>query len=232
MSNIDTNKLQTYLTTLDFKESEYVNKIIDHTIFIPTEQMIKMVRNSLHKFKESNQKYNIFVPKNKIGSEHYILLHLRDELNPIKVIYGYDQVINNDYPILLFDDAIYTSNNVCNHIDNIRDKIKNKFFICVAVLSRLNVQVVKDDYFNAEIIVDMTLEHLLPSNLFNDYDYDYFYNHFGCETNVILPLFFEHKIANAFGSYQFYHKLVDKPVSRKQIDKITKIDVENFVMSF
>lgn len=198
--------------------------------------MIQMVRNSLIKFKEMHPKYNLFVPNGKIGSEHYILLQLRDELDPIEVIYGYKQEVTNDYPIIILDDAIYSSCNVCSHIDEMdwRKNRNNNFFVIVAVLSSNTVQVITDKYFNGtKVIADMTLTHLLAKNLFGDYDPNYFYKHFDCEvSDVVLPLFFEHKIANKFGSYQFYHKIVDKPISRKPIDDIKRADVEDFVKSF
>ena len=227
-------KLQTYLSTLDEKEREYVTKIADNTIFISTERMVEKVRNGLNKFKADNPKYNLYVPSGKIGSEHYLLLQLKDELHPIEVIYG-SQKVNNDYPVLIVDDAIYSSTNICGHIDTLRYEtgMKNKFVVVVAVISSQNVSLVEDsEYFQAEVIADMELSHLLPERLFDDYDFDYFFKHFGCETECMVPLIFEHKIANEFGTYQFYHEIVGEPVSRAVIDIITQEDVQAFISSF
>lgn len=228
--NINPDKLTQYLLTLEPRAINYVNKIVDNTIYITTDKMIEMVNNSLNKFKELHQHYNLYIPNGKIGSEHYILLKLKQELHPVKIIYGNDKSqskLDNDYPIIILDDAIYTSCNACYHVDCIEYdlQLKNKIFLIVAVLSSRQVQVITE--FNTEIICDMMLEHLLPQTLFDDYDETYFYDQFGCETTRVLPLFFEHKIANAFGSYQFYHTLCDQPVSRAVIDKITKDDIIN-----
>lgn len=95
--------------------------------------------------------------------------------------------------------------------------------------------------FNAEVIADMECEHLLSMNLLPDSNPDYMYENFGCETNmvmtsnlfeILLPVYFEHKIANAFGTYQFIKEIVEIQPSRTIIDKITQEDIKNFIKSF
>jgi hypothetical protein len=227
---MNTEKIKNYLLTLDEKDQHIVQKIIDNTIYLTTEQMVNKVRISLDVFKTLHTKYNLFIPNDKIGSEHYILTQLYKEITPIQVIYGYDDIITNDYPIIILDDAIYSSYNMCLHVDLLtyNKNIKNKFYIIVAVLSTSEVSLLTSG-FNTCIISELTLTNLLASNLFNDYDHEYFYENFGCESSLVLPLFFEHKIANEFGSYQFYHKLIETPISRKCIDIITKDDIENII---
>ncbi len=190
--------------------------------------MIDKIRIALNQFKEKHTKYNLFIPNTKIGSEHYILSQLYKELNPIQVIYGYDDLITNEYPIVILDDAIYSSCNICGHIDELtfNKNVNNNFYAIVAILSTPNVCLKQ---FNATIIAESTLTHLLPSKLFNDYDEDYFYHHFGCESSKVLPLIFEHKIANAFGSYQFYHQLLTKPISRACINAITQENINDII---
>ena len=194
--------------------------------------LLEKVRNGLNKFKENCSKYNLYIPARKPGSEHYILSQLKFELNPVQVIYG-SQPVNNDYPILILDDAIYSSFNICNHIDLLRyeQRVKNKFVAIVAVLSCRYVSLTTN-YFNCEIIADLELDHLLPEMLFADYDYEYFYKHFRCETSYVLPVFFEHKIANTFGTYKFYHEILDKPICREMIDNITENDIITIIKHF
>ena len=55
------------------------------------------------------------------------------------------------------------------------------------------------------------------------------YKHFGVQCKGgVLPILFEHKIANAFGCYQFFHTIISKPINRIEIDKILKNDIINF----
>lgn len=230
-NNIDFNKYQKYLETIDEKQQYYVKIIVDNLIYIRTEELVDMVRRSVRKFTNVNNMYNLYVPDGKIGSEHYLLMMLKDEFKPVSVIFG-TETVNNDYPILLVDDAIYSSTNMCATVDNYRYNTgcKNKFVIAVGALSTRNVQLLEDKYFNAEIIADREVPHLLPNILFNDYDYDYFYKFFKCESVQTIPVYFEHKIANEFGTYQFIKQITDIPISRSPIDAITMTDINKLVL--
>jgi hypothetical protein len=56
-------------------------------------------------------------------------------------------------------------------------------------------------------------------SIFDNYDEEYFHKKFKCETPNVLPLYFEHKLANEFGGYQFIKDIVDVPISRAVIEK-------------
>ena len=192
--------------------------------------MIDKVRVSLNKFKTLHNKYNLFISNIKIGSEHYILTQLYKEIDPVQVIHGYNDIVTNDYPIIILDDAIYSSNNMCSHVDELtyNKNISNKFYVIVAVLGSPDVQLLTMG-FNVCVISELTLTHLQVKNLFDDYDHEYFHEHFEVESTTVLPLFFEHKIANGFGSYQFYHQLTTTPISRECINIITKQDIKDII---
>ncbi len=231
---INKEKCEKFLSSLDDNTRKHATKIIDNTVFISTVRMIEMVKNAFSKCKDDHPQYNLYIPEGKIGSDHYILLELKDILNPVQIMYNKNTIIQNDFPIVILDDAVYSSCHVCEIIDTMRFdyKLKNKIFIIVAILSSSKVQVLTDPYFNpVEIFYDTCLEHLLIKNLFQEEKMDTFgcSSIFKCETPLVLPLIFEHKIANAFGSYQFYHKIVDKPISRKVIDQVTRKDIEDLI---
>lgn len=57
--------------------------------------------------------------------------------------------------------------------------------------------------------------------------YPHMYDIFGCETDDIIPMFFEHKIANAFETYQ----LIKNPITRHRIDQISKQDIDNLIVN-
>ncbi len=61
--------------------------------------------------------------------------------------------------------------------------------------SKKNIQVLTQ--FEVTIIADRALENMLPKKLFGK-EYDYMYETFGCETECILPLYFDYKITNEF----------------------------------
>jgi len=235
-NNISTTKLEKFKQTLSARNKEIVSTVVKNTLYITTDELVEMVKANLIKFINEHPKYNLYIPMDKISSEHYLMLKLEALLNPVCVIkdtnYLYaeslDTKITNDYPILIIDDAIYSSNNMCSHIDGLRtNKILNDVYCIVGVLSSHTVQVARD--FNAKIISHYVLDDKMICNLFEDYNLDYFNIQFGCETQYILPVFFEHKIANEFGSYDFYHKICEKPVNRSPIDSIRVQDVVEFI---
>ena len=231
---MDQNKIKEYLENLDEKASEYASKIIDNTIYITTNEMIEMIKRTFNKFKLTHSKYNLFIPPGKIGSDHYITLQLKNELQPEQIINDYTTSIENDYPIIMFDDAVYSSVHLCEFYDELtyeRDPpLLNKFVAIVAVLSTREVEFLTGHNFaNVDIMADITIPELMICNMFEEYDPDYCYDTFECETNKILPLIFEHKIANEFGSYQFYHQLLIKPIDRSCINVITQEDIDSFI---
>lgn len=235
-SAIDPGKLTDYLKTISLQEQAIVTKIVSVTQYIKHEELVAALKKCIRNLEIRESKYNLYIPEGKIGSEHWLLTLLEDYLNPIGVYFGIKDIrknLKNTYPIILIDDAIYSSCNMCGIIDSqIRDRtsITNKIYCLVAVSSSLNCQVAADPYFNAEIIADRVMEEYTTSKLLgNDYNESFMYEKFGCETASVLPLYFDHKIANAFGSYQFYHKIIKNPVSRVNIDKIRPEDIKNLV---
>lgn len=231
-------KLQQYLDTLNSFDKNIVNQIINKSLFFTTNEITNMVKNSFETFISQFPKYNLLIPDSKIGSEHYFLMQLENELlnnKPETIIYDNLFLINNDYPIVIIDDVIYSSNNMCSHIDNLqynykkvfKTKLTNDFICIVSILSSKNIQVIQE--FNAKVFYNYVANELLPEKIIQNYDFKYMYKHFGCETNLILPIVVEHKIANNFGSYQFFHNILSNPINRKDIDKITKSNIKMFI---
>ena len=173
--------------------------------------------------------YNLYMPEGKIGSEHWLLTLLEDRLHPVEIFWGHtkESKIDNEYPFVVIDDAIYSGCNMAGIVDNFRydTHIKNHFYCLVAITSAKTPQVCD---FGATVIADKILTDLTLANMFPENN-DEMYELYGCETGCVLPLFFDHKIANEFGSYQFYHKIISPPVSRAPVDTVTRETVMELV---
>jgi hypothetical protein len=229
-SSIDQTKLNKFLEGLNEKDKGIVNKIVENTIYMSREELFSSLHRCVDRLNTIAPEYNLYIPKGCIGSEHWIVSVLEDILKPVMILWGHDEhtTIDNDYPIVVLDDAIYSSVNMCGTLDQLRydTGITNKAYCVVAVASSLDTQI---SDFNGEIITDRVLDHLQARNLFEEYDYDYMYETFKCETECVLPLYFDHKVANEFGSYQFYHKIVKDPISRAPVDAITEDNLVKIV---
>nr|QBK92972.1 MAG: uncharacterized protein LCPAC403_01060 [Pithovirus LCPAC403] len=227
---MDEFKVEKFLKGLSGDDRKIASVIIENTIHIDDNYMFELLNKALDEFELLVPKYNLFIPDNKIGSEHYLISKVCHRLKPSKCFYG--TIPDNDYPILIIDDAIYSSCNMCSIIDELMEKgmSEKKFYCVVAITSSVNCDVKK--MFAADIIAGLNLEHLTVEKLIPDYSSDRMYNLFGCETYCVLPVFFDHKIANAFGSYQFYYRVIKKPIDRSPINIITEDDIQKIADSF
>ena len=236
----------------------YIEKILQSTLYIKTDDLITIVRRVFEKvIKDTN--YNLFIPR-EIGSEHMIMLAMEDlfiKYPPAEIIYGLadgcfddgfaggadistnistnsntnsninNTKINNDYPIVIIDDAVYSSHSMCGYADYFEMAgIYNKIYCIVGISSSTRPEV--SELFNAVVLAAKYVDKLRICELFPG-EYEYMYKTFGCESDQVIPIYFDHKIANEFGSYQFYHKIIKNPVSRHRIDTITENDIDKFI---
>lgn len=145
-----------------------------------------------------------------------------------KVINSHYDLVNldNNYPILVVDDCMYSGCNMCGTIDYLqydyknytKKKLTNSFVVMTAYRGIDSTGQLCKDFGPIKII---TGEIITPPKLKG---YGYMYNNFGCETSCVLPLYFNHKIANEFGSYpEIYTKVVKNQPSRYQIEKLESI---------
>jgi len=71
----------------------------------------------------------------------------------------------------------------------------------------------------------MYLEHLTVKELLPNINR----KKLNVSTDFVLPLYFEHKIADTFSSYKFYKKIIDKPINRSIIENIK---IEDLIKTF
>lgn len=228
MDRFDPNKVELFLDEYNTKEQSYLKRVIDNAVHIPNEELFNLLESALNDFHSHVNKYNLFLDPRKIGTEHWIFMELmkqqsRFNLHPENVIHS--QECPNDLPILIIDDAIYSSAHMCSIIDSLQyyHGITVDFYCVAGVISSYNCQVATE--MGANIFAGKSYEHLTMAQLFPDLDYKLLDVLFPGHFNTCIPVFFNHKIANEFGCYQFFHKIISKPISRRKIDQITLDDI-------
>lgn len=146
-NHIDQSKLEQYLSTLPKEDQIIVQNIVHDSIRIDKEELFRLMEMAIIKFEKECEKYNLFIPPGKIGSEHWLISRFKERLHPVEVIDSYEGVkICNEYPIVILDDCIYSSVRMCTHINKLRykSKIKNHYFCIVACTVGYDKQVVSD----------------------------------------------------------------------------------------
>jgi hypothetical protein len=226
----------------DPQERTFARVIIENTRYISFQEM----KNKLmHVVNQLNlRQFNVlFDTTSKIGSEHWLTLLVWDVIRDrcVKVINDFED-IDNDLPIILIDDCIYSGNHTSDLLDGLvynsarelNKELKNQFVIIVPYSS---IHGPKDIRANAEgfggnigaILVGeyiksfMSIEPITTC-MKKDPDgcFEYMNETFGVE-GLALPLYFDHKIANEFGSFpQFYTHILKKLPSREKIELIMK----------
>lgn len=235
-------KANNYISSIEDKTKKaFVERVIENFIYFTTDEIINMVRESVKSAIEKYPKFNVMIPRGKIGSEHFLTITCKDLIkDAIQVINpdSYENIkLDNEHPILLIDDAIYTCIRVCKIVDKSRyySNVKNKFIIATAFASHINTQVEED--FDAELFTQKRFDSLIPAKLFKGIlpkmmGYrllEYLNEILGCDSYYVLPIVLEHKIANSSGAYPFLENLLLKPISRKVIDDVTKEDIQQLL---
>jgi hypothetical protein len=226
-------KCKKYLDSItDFKKYAIISKILKNTKYI---SFSKFKKNLLRCISKLDIQYNIFFNlTTKIGSEHWVTLLVWSTLrnNCINVITDYN--INNELPIVILDDCMYTGIHMCGVIDCIRNKgIMNEIIIVTpyttieAIEETLIFERVKHVYHSIiynYLYIDGILDlHRSYGETEKGDIYEYVSNnlemdHFGC------PVYFDHKIANSYGSFPHIYKHVVKELpSRSKIEEVEKI---------
>lgn len=233
---LDATKINELYQKISPNEKPYYEKIISNIQKIDTNEMFDLIEIAINKFHEDHTKYNLYVPNDKIGSEHWIIKTMlenneRFNIHPEYVMFGGEGKFPNDYPVLIIDDAIYSSCHMCSHIDELRHThhVTNKFIIVVALLASQNRMALNAPYFNAKIYYGMIGEEKIFRNLFPELNFDIGYNIFNIETTNVVPIYFQHKIANSFGCYPFIKTILKDKPDRSMIDVLTINDIKHIL---
>lgn len=117
---------------------------------------------------------------------------------------------------------------MCNIIDemtyNLEVKINNKFICVVAYKSRDGDSELIDNFGDVEVLCDNVVEPI-----FKDYNFDFLNCKLGVESLNVIPLYFDHKIANNFGSFpEIYNDIVKEKPSRHKIEELV-LKIKNYL---
>ncbi len=237
--SISLEKTKEYLDGIEDEKKRHVDKLTsDNTRYITFEELESRLEECIDKI--SIDKYNVMFPTtgDKIGSEHWLTLLSWNKLrnNCVKIINSY-KGIDNDYPIIVIDDCIYSGWHMCETIDRTQyfhkkktgGKLNNKFIVIVPYSSRTNsVGEYADKIIVGEYIDDYRsikeIRELFPDD--NEL-IEYMHQTFGLD-GLSLPVYFDHKIASEISSFpMIYPNIIKNPVSREKI-----IELENMIKKY
>jgi len=214
--SFDQERVRVYLVGHNDKDTK---NIIEKIRYIPFETFKKELLLQVAKLPP---KFNIFFCTGKWGSENWITVlvwnYIREGVQ--QIITNYDKPVSNNYPVVLIDDCIYSGVNMCSRVDDLRDTKtieKDHPVICVVPYrSRDGIIQLISEYGPVEVYCDNVVDPI-----FGKCDFERIYSKIGCETCNVIPIYFDHKIANEFGSFPFIYPLLVKNLpSREKIEEL------------
>lgn len=216
--SFEEERVRVYLKRHDDEDTK---NIIRKTMYIPFETFKKELLIQVAKLPP---KFNIFFNVEHWGSENWIIVlvwkYIRDSV--IQIITHEGEKVINSYPVVLIDDCIYSGNRMCYIVDTMRYTkmvTREHPFICVVAYRSSNgITQLTTDLGPVEVYCDNVIEPM-----FSKEDYERVYEKFGCETPYIIPIYFDHKIANNWGSFPYIYPLLVKNLpSREKIEELKR----------
>lgn len=171
--SFDPDKISNYLNTIEDPEIRYITEFIilnSHYISFQTfkEALLRLVD-------KLPEKFNLFFNyREKVGSEHWVTLlvwpYIRDRV--IEVI-GNESLIelSNEYPIVIFDDAIYSGQHIIKEVDAFQSNYNlqryNSHYIEINDLGLWST--IKNLHLKNEFIVAVPYINFITNQRFNFY---------------------------------------------------------------
>lgn len=227
--SIDVDKLQKYLNSIPNPQSKLVVEyIINKTMYVTFKQMKSEL---LKQIKKLPDKINIYFPLgDKIGSEHWIIVLLWPYLRnkTIKVITKPDD-LDNLYPILMLDDAIYSGARMHGMIEEFMYSLQGDqeitFIILVTYALSSGLNSIKENLKNYKLKLDFYVDNIITSEsniILNGQTLNHIDVYLISEIDIrSAALYFDHKISITTHS-QIYPEIVKRLPSRYKIEELEK----------
>ena len=226
--------VENFLSRYNEPDKTYCRYIIENTKYVTYNEFTEKLFGIIDILIERYKQFNIFFVighNNKIGSEHWLVAliwhKIKDYVAHIITSFDINSKIENDYPVVHIDDAIYSGCNMTMHFDNIiyygLVGEKNKFIIATPYVSHaglctlysLNEEMIDrvellTPFEDVRIRSDWEIDYIREYREKYDITEDYRYKHFQLETDCNVPIYFDHKIANEFASFPFiYYNIIE-----------------------
>jgi hypothetical protein len=245
--SMDRSKAEVYIKSLKDDQQRLVTLILDNTRYIPFSEFKTTFVLMLSRLPI---KFNLYVSflrdglKRKCGSEDWLTMvawpYIKDRCERVISAKKDFKSLDNDYPVVLLDDCVYSGCNMCATIDNLPRyyggtvgiKKRVSFIVAVAYSGMKETDQCQLKDFADSIIIGETIPPIIKIQPFIDEIcnqmgkgnpsiddmMDFLYSKLQCESSRVIPMYFDHKIANEFGSFPaIYSQLIKEPTTREKI---------------
>jgi len=216
LRNISDTTKKEYLSRFTNKEDrEFVEKVLNETIYVPEHVFLKELNDAFDKFSENirDEPFYIYLPKAKFGSEQIFTIYLWNKIinkNFIKFVHAESDIDKNSN-ILIIDDCIYTGINTLSAIDettyNNKNKVINFHLVIpyVSNLGKLEIETFSNRFKDESQLFSVKFYNTVNTvNFFSDPEdikNEDFLRKFKLEGVFQVPIYFDHKVGNNFSTF-------------------------------
>jgi hypothetical protein len=240
--SISQDKLDKYSASHSY--GHIIRDVCNNVLYIKFVDLVSKLRTLVSQVNDILDKYNIlFIIEDgmKFGSEHVLTVLvwdlLKEKCNNVYTTYQSIRDDKNafDYPLLIIDDCAYSGCSIYSVMDDLTYKISYtstpSFHVILPFCSRFVSEFREFPFLKymtlhiGEVLDNCSNIKSVAKEIENDRDF--LYSIFGCEAPPLL-IYFDHKIANEFGAFQFLYEVVNEKPSREGILTLEKHIQLNF----
>lgn len=252
--SLDLEKCFEYLSLFDDDNyRNFAKEVIDNTLYVNFYELKENLMKSFIKFKEeiNDRAFSIFFSSKKIGSENW-LLHILWPLLRTLNVEGF--VTDDEFllrkegrlpkEILIIDDCSYSGIHVCGIVDELPyfasgygeddnltgpRTVISKFHVLIPYMTEFSKSQIKSCEDTSEVVFHNIHELTTLQEKSDDINEKFGIELIGC------PIYFDHKVANNFGTFPMIYKdglyfvngekryfgsLLKEPTSRYKIEQL------------
>lgn len=216
---LDMHRVASYLNAFPPErsaEKDVATQALAHTHYIPEAEFLNALETSFQKFVENiqNRPFYIYVPVHKLGSEMVLLVHLWSRLRQMNVkgFVGAPRsalqcTVEGKEEVLIIDDAVYTGINTISKIDELSYESRGKhspenpiIFHLVIPYASVSGKIPLETFTGDQqyVVVHSYYTQVFPIVQCPDEDVQMA---FDLQTPELLPIYFDHKVANNFATF-------------------------------
>ncbi len=234
--NINNNLKNEWLAKCDISIKDIAEEFLNITQYISNDifddYLAKSLKEMLEYFDNIKNIYiQFFIPENSLNKSNYWvikkLVKLINDNDNDKYIISINSDIksfNNNFPIIIADDASYSGSQICSYIDDYIDSKNYKLFLLIPFISKIAIERIRSYDNNIKFIENNRYELKPLTELMENEKIKRLFSYYGNSNITQYPIYFNHKVADSYSSFPLIYSYGIMPNQKnKEIISYCKI---------
>jgi hypothetical protein len=234
--NINNNLKNEWLAKCDISIKDIAEEFLNITQYISNDifddYLAKSLKEMLEYFDNIKNIYiQFFIPENSLNKSNYWvikkLVKLINDNDNGKYIISINSDIksfNNNFPIIIADDASYSGSQICSYIEDYIDSKNYKLFLLIPFISKIAIERIRSYDNNIKFIENNRYELKPLTDLMENEKIKRLFSYYGNSNITQYPIYFNHKVADSYSSFPLIYSYGIMPNQKnKEIISYCKI---------